>query len=110
MERDREIGKLTNVLHRIARALQYIAWNNAPADATIFCVTQYNRILSRLRELEPAITDLFSELPETTPAQVIRIATHELAAYFEDEGTTAHRHRRRHCGGVRVGVGFGSVC
>jgi hypothetical protein len=110
MERDREINKLVNVLHRIARALQYVAWNNAPEDATTFCVAQYNRVLSRLREIEPAIGHLFTELPANAPAQVVRIATHELAAYFEDEAASPWRRRRRHCGGVRVGVGVGTVC
>jgi hypothetical protein len=109
MERDREINKLVNVLHRIARALQYVAWNNAPEDATAFCVAQYNRVLSRLREIEPAINDLFTELAANAPAQVVRIATHELAAYFEDESGSPGRHRRRrHCGGVHVRVG--TVC
>jgi hypothetical protein len=111
MERDREISKLVNVLQSIARALQYVAWNNAPEDATTFCVAQYNRVLSRLREIEPAISELFTELPANAPAQVVRIATHELAAYFEDEAASPRRHRRRrHCRGVHVGVGVGTVC
>src|SRR5215470_461959 len=106
MERDREIAKLVNVLHRIARALRYIEWNSVPEDAAKFCALQYNRVLRRLRELEPAISSLFAELPETATAPVIRIATHELAAYFEDETAEPSRHhRRRHCGRVRVDVG-----
>jgi hypothetical protein len=105
MERDREIAKLINVLYRIARGARYAEWNNASDDAARFCLLQYNRVLARLRELEPAIATLFTELPEAANPQVIRIAAHELSAYFEEEPRTT-RHRRRHCGGVGVRVGF----
>jgi hypothetical protein len=107
MERDREIRKLTFVLHRIARALRFIEWNNAPEDAARYCLLQYNRVLRRLAELEPAVSTLFTELPDSAGPQVVRIATHELIAYFEDEAPPTHRHR--HCG-VGVRVGFGTVC
>src|SRR5215813_10093519 len=93
MERDREIVKLVNVLHRIARALRHIEWTGVPEDAPRFCLQQYNRVLRRLRVLEPAGT------------AVVRIATHELAAYFEDESVESRRRRRSHCGPVRVHVG-----
>ncbi|HMG33300.1 MAG TPA: hypothetical protein VKM94_05120 [Blastocatellia bacterium] len=105
MERDREIVKLVNVLHRIARALRHIEWTGVPEDAPRFCLQQYNRVLRRLRELEPAISNLFTELPETAGTAVVRIATHELAAYFEDESVESRRRRRSHCGPVRVHVG-----
>jgi hypothetical protein len=84
MERDKEITKLVNVLRRIARAASHAAWTG-DADAARFCVTQYNKVLSRLSELESAIANLFSPLPEAASAEVTRIAAHELAAYFEDE-------------------------
>jgi len=107
METEKQIGKLVNVLHRIARASGYIEWTNPPEDAVRFCVLQYNRILARLRELEPAVATLFTELPETAGPQIIRIAAHELAAYFEEEERSVRRHRhRRHCGNIRVSVGL----
>ena len=84
MERDREIAKLTNVLRRIARAASHAAWSR-DADGTRFCVLQYNKVLARLGELEPAIATLFTALPENASPDVTRIAAHELAAYFEDE-------------------------
>jgi len=108
MERDREIAKLVNVLHRIARALRYIEWNSAPDDAARFCAAQYNRVLARLRELEPAIAPLFGELHETAGPQVIKIAVHELSAYFEDDARESrHQRRHHHRHGVRVGVRVG---
>jgi hypothetical protein len=116
MERDREIVKLTNVLHRIVRAANYAAWSNASPDGARFCALQYNKILARLETLEPATKPLFAPLPESASPQVIKMAAGELAAYFEDEGESERsrprreRHyRARHCGGRRVRVGVVSV-
>ncbi|HSB09272.1 MAG TPA: hypothetical protein VLM38_07145 [Blastocatellia bacterium] len=114
MERDREIAKLTNVLRRIARAASHAAWSR-DADAARFCVIQYNKVLRRLCELEPAVASLFTVLPDSASAEIIRIAAHELAAYFEDEspgvagiGIGVTRHgcggRRAWAGRVRVGT------
>jgi len=80
---EKETVKLLNVLRRIARAAGYAAWTKSGADATQFCVAQYNRVLARLTELEPAIKPLFTPLSETASAEVIRIAAKELLAYFE---------------------------
>jgi len=80
---EKETVKLLNVLRRIARAAGYAAWTRAGADATQFCVAQYNRVLARLSELEPAIKPLFAPLPDSASAEVIRIASRELLAYFE---------------------------
>src|SRR5215216_7913242 len=80
---EQETVKLLNVLRRIARAAGYAAWTKAKPDATQFCVAQYNRILARLAELEPAIKPLFTPLEETASPQVIRMAARELIAYFE---------------------------
>lgn len=119
MERDKEIVKLTNVLHRITRAANYAAWSNASPDGARFCASQYNKVLARLEELEPAVKPLFAPLPESASPQVIRMAAGELAAYFEDEagdetrddvrGERRRRYRARHCGGGRVRVGVVSV-
>lgn len=80
---EQETVKLLNVLRRIARAAGYAAWTKPGPDATQFCVGQYNRVLARLTELEPAIKPLFTPLTETASAEVIRIAAKELLAYFE---------------------------
>ncbi len=52
---EKETVKLLNVLRRIARAAGYAAWVKADAEASRFCVGQYNKVLSRLIELEPAV-------------------------------------------------------
>ena len=110
MERDREIAKLMNVLRRIARAATYATYYNTQPDAARFCVSQYNKVLARLAELEPAIVPLFTSLPEEAAPEVTRMATVELAAFFEDESEGERpRHRARHCGGRRAWVGWASV-
>jgi len=80
---EKETVKLLNVLRRIARAAGYAAWTKPGPDATQFCVAQYNRVLTRLTELEPGVKPLFTPLNETASAEVIRIAARELLAYFE---------------------------
>jgi hypothetical protein len=88
---EKETVKLLNVLRRIARAAGYAAWTKAGPDATQFCVAQYNRVLARLSELEPAVKPLFTPLNDSASAEVIRIAARELLAYFEaDEPEFAH--------------------
>jgi hypothetical protein len=107
METDRETAKLINVLRRIARAATHAAWTRN-AEAARFCVLQYNKILARLHELEPAVAALFTPLPETASPDVTRIAAHELAAYFDDEPAVESsrvRFRVRGCGGRRAWAG-----
>ncbi|HYV05126.1 MAG TPA: hypothetical protein VFB82_11090 [Blastocatellia bacterium] len=110
MERDREIRKLVNVLRRIVRAASYASWRQAEPDAARFCVSQYNKVLARLVELEPAAAGLFTTLPEAASPEVTRMAAYELAAYFEDEAAPERgHHRARHCGGRRVRVGWSAI-
>lgn len=106
MERNQEIRKLMNVLRRIVRAANFVSWKQAEPDAARFCVSQYNKVLARLVELEPAAAPLFTRLPEAAPPEVTRMAAYELAAYFEDEAASERGHSRaRHCGGRRAWVG-----
>ncbi|MEW6211772.1 MAG: hypothetical protein AB1631_25675 [Acidobacteriota bacterium] len=109
MEKDREILKLTNVLRRIARGADYAAWLQERSDAAAFCLTQYNKVLARLTELEPAVAPLFTPLPRETSPSITRMAARELAAYFEDEPRREHMRghpRARHGCGARVFVGW----
>jgi len=106
MERDREIAKLINVLRRIARAASHATWSRDP-DAARFCALQYNKVLARVGELEPAAAaPLFTPLPESASAEVTRMAAHELVAYFEDEAAptlaAGLRVRVHGCGGRRA--------
>jgi hypothetical protein len=103
MEREKEIVKLVSVLRRIARAAAHIVWNRVEPDATSFCVSQYNKVLARLSEIEPSVGPAFTALPEKASAEVVRIAARELAAYFEDE--IPNEYRGRGCAG-RVWVGW----
>jgi hypothetical protein len=82
---EKETVKLLNVLRRIARAAGYAAWTKSGPDATQFCVAQYNRVLARLTDLEPAIKPLFTPLSESASPEVTRIAARELLAYFETD-------------------------
>lgn len=80
---EQETVKLLNVLRRIARAARYAEWTRSGADATQFCVAQYNRVLARLSEVEPSVKPLFTPLSESASPEVIRMAARELLAYFE---------------------------
>jgi len=80
---EQETTKLLNVLRRIARAAGYAAWIKSDPDAARFCVSQYNKVLARLTELEPALQPLFTPLAEDSSPEVTRIAAREVLAYFE---------------------------
>ena len=82
---EKEKVKLVNVLRRVARAAGYAAWVKREPDAARFCVTQYNKVLARLTELEPNLSALFTPLAEDSSPEVVRVAARELGAYFEDE-------------------------
>jgi hypothetical protein len=107
VEREQEIIKLVNVLHRIARAAAFSSWIKREDDAVKFCAAQYNRVLARLRELEPAIVSLFGELGLDASPHVTRMAANDLAAYFEDE-LPGHkeRHEGASCRPHRVAVAW----
>jgi hypothetical protein len=110
MEREKEIVKLVNVLRRIGRAANYAVLYKTESDAARFCVSQYNRVLRRLGELEPAVGPLFTELREEASPEVARLAAIELSAFFEDESENEPTRRSaRHCGGRRARVGWASV-
>src|SRR4030095_14543809 len=110
MERDRELAKLINVLRRISRAASHAGWSRDQAAAR-FCALQYNKVLARIAEIEPAVAALFVALQENASADVIRIAAHELGAYFEDEAspaaTSGFRARVHGCGSRRAWAGRG---
>lgn len=89
---EQETVKLLNVLRRIARAAGYAAWTKAKPDATQFCVAQYNRVLARLSELEPAIKPLFTPLSDSASPEVTKMAARELLAYFEVDEPEFIRH------------------
>ena len=84
---EKETVKLVNVLRRIARAAGYAAWIKSDPEAARFCASQYNRVLTRLLELEPDLKTIFAPLAHDVSPDVTRIAARELVAYFEDEAS-----------------------
>src|SRR2546427_86182 len=89
-ETEKEIVKLVNVLKRIARAAGYAAWIKSDPEAARFCVAQYNKVLSRLGQLETGVKPLFTPLTEDASPEVMRMAARELLAYLEVDAPEVH--------------------
>lgn len=85
MEREKELAKLINVLRRTARMAIQAEWTGAKEDAATFCAEQFNRVLARLKELDPGISVIFEPLPAGSSFSVVAVASRQLAAYYEDE-------------------------
>jgi hypothetical protein len=85
MEREKELAKLVNVLRRTSRMALHSEWTGSSQDAARFCVEQYNRVLARLREIDPDVAKLFDALPVESSLTVAAMACRQLAAYYEDE-------------------------
>ena len=85
MEKDKEIAKLVNVLRRTARMAMQSEWTGGAQDTAAFCVDQYNRVLARLKELNPDMVAVFEPLPAGSSLSVAAMACRQLAAYYEDE-------------------------
>jgi len=85
MEREKELTKLVNVLRRTSRMAQQSEWTGSNQDAAAYCVDQYNRVLSRLKEIDSAVGTLFDPLPPGSSLTVVAMACRQLAAYYEDE-------------------------
>jgi len=85
MEREKELAKLINVLRRTSRMALQSEWTGSGEDAAPFCVEQYNRVLSRLTEIDPKVGAIFERLPAGSSLTVVAMACRQLAAYYEDE-------------------------
>jgi hypothetical protein len=85
MERDKELAKLINVLRRTSRMAMQSEWTGTGEDSAAFCVEQYNRVLTRLRELDANVSTIFEPLPPGSSLTVVAMASRQLAAYYEDE-------------------------
>ena len=108
MEKEKEISRLVRVLRQIAFAEKFSGLINKQEEFSEFNLQQYNRVLARLKEIEPSIENLFVELNEGTPSRVIRMAARELGEYFEEDvEPKKHRHRHfGHCRKRRIFAGF----
>ena len=85
MEREKELAKLINVLRRTARMAMQAEWTGGKEDAANLCVDQYNRVLARLKEIDPGISAIFQPLPPGSSFSVVAVGSRQLAAYYEDE-------------------------
>jgi hypothetical protein len=85
MEREKELVKLINVLRRTSRMALQSEWTGGKEDAATFCTDQYNRVLARLKEIDPGVSSVFEPLPAGSSLTVVAMASRQLAAYYEDE-------------------------
>jgi hypothetical protein len=85
MEREKELVKLINVLRRTSRMALQSEWTGGKEDAATFCTGQYNRVLARLKELDPGVGTVFEPLATGSSLTVVAMASRQLAAYYEDE-------------------------
>src|SRR4030095_296981 len=85
LEREKELVKLINVLRRTSRMALQSEWTGGKEDAAKFCTEQYNRVLARLKEIDPDVGTVFEPLPENSSLTVVAMASRQLAAYYEDE-------------------------
>ena len=85
MERDKELVKLINVLRRTSRMALQAEWTGGKEDAAAFCTDQYNRVLARLKEIDPAVGMVFEPLAAGSSLTIVAMASRQLAAYYEDE-------------------------
>jgi hypothetical protein len=85
MEREKELVKLINVLRRTSRMALQSEWTGGKDDAAAYCTDQYNRVLARLKEMDPGVGVVFEPLPAGSSLTVVAMATRQLAAYYEDE-------------------------
>ncbi len=85
MERDKELRKLINVLRRTSRMALQSEWTGGKEDAAAFCTEQYNRVLTRLKEMDAGVSVVFEPLPAGSSLTVVAMASRQLAAYYEDE-------------------------
>ncbi len=107
MEREQEIRKLITVLHRLTRTAARVQWMGAGEHEARFAVSQYNKILARLAELDANIKGVFDALPEDSTLTVVAMAARQVVSYYEDEVKT----ERKDWGGPHIfGVGVGSGC
>jgi len=85
MEREKELLKLINVLRRTSRMALQSEWTGGKEDAAAYCTDQYNRVLTRLKEIDPNVSVVFEQLPAGSSLTVVAMASRQLAAYYEDE-------------------------
>ena len=109
MERDKELAKLINVLRRTSRMALQSEWTGGKEDAAVFCTDQYNRVLARLKELDPGVSAVFEPLPAGSSLTVVAMAARQLAALrarrsssLDSRVRASHRRSRSICAASRT--------
>lgn len=92
MDRDTELRKLINVVYRTGKMAYRSQWTGGGEESARFCIEQYNRILARLRELDPEMGAVFVPLESSASLNIVAIACKQVVSYYEDE----MRHRGIH--------------
>ena len=88
-EKQQEIRGLFHMLDHTAKIAEDAALTEAFSGGEARCITQFNNVLARLRELNAVPDGLFDELDAEASFGQIGIACHQLAAYLnEGLGTT----------------------
>lgn len=85
MEKEQELKKLINVLSRTARSAMRVQWMQAGESEARFAVSQYNKILARLSELDPSVKNVFDPLAEDSSLVTVAMACRQVVSYYEDE-------------------------
>lgn len=85
MEREQELKKLINVLHRTGRSAMRVQWTHPGESETRYAVSQYNKILARLSELDPDLKNVFDPLAEGSSLVTVAMACRQVVSYYEDE-------------------------
>ena len=86
MDREKEITKLVHVLQQTARMAFQSEWTGSgSSDAAALCADRHNRILARLKELDPGLSAVFEPLPAECSLTAAAISCRQLASYYEDE-------------------------
>src|SRR5205085_11421826 len=85
MEREKELIKLINVLRRTPRMALQSEWTGGKEDAAAYCTEQYNRVLTRLKEMDPGVGSIFEPLASRSSLTVVAMAARQLAAFYEGE-------------------------
>src|SRR5689334_9761459 len=109
MEKEKELKKLINVLHRTARAAVRMQWMHAGESEAQYAVTQFNRILARLGELDPDVKAVFAPLAEGSTLITVAMACRQVVSYYEDEVKVEEEGPRGFAAGFKVpgcGVDF----
>jgi hypothetical protein len=97
MEKENEMIKLIHVLQQTARMAFQSEWTGSGgSDAAALCVDRHNRILVRLKQLDPDLSAVFEPLPAESSLTAAAIACRQLAAYYEDEIGWASRWKKAH--------------